>query len=144
MGHIVASYGPQVNVDDPIDLGAMLGATGETSHQTLTVFVPDRDRDGVEIGTQRRFVLEAANLLAEIGGGVTIDPPVEGGWYDPQAQQLVWERPVILYTYVRPEPFRNALPRLRLFLHRMGRETRQGEVAFVFGDELYRIKDFET
>jgi hypothetical protein len=35
------------------------------------------------------------------------------------------------------------LPELRSFLHRMGRETRQGEVAFEFDGRFYRIRGFD-
>ena len=129
--------------DFETDLADALGATESPSQQTLTLYIPDRDREGREIGTQRRWVIEAAELLAKIGGGVTIQPPVEGGWYDAGANRVVWERPVIVYTHVRPKPFVNSLPRLRGFLHRLGRETMQGEVALEFGDEFYRIQVFE-
>jgi hypothetical protein len=129
--------------DIEIDLGRALGALEAPSLQTLALYIPDRDREGREIGTQQRWVLEASELLAEIGGGVTIQPPVEGGWYDEVGRQVIWERPVIVYTHVRPQPFVDSLPRLRGFLHRLGRETMQGEVALEFGDEFYRIQVFE-
>jgi len=134
-----------MNLDDDIeiDLAKAMGAREAPSQQTLTLYIPDRDRDGREIGTQRRWVIEAAELLAVIGGGVTIQPPVEGGWYDEEANRIIWERPVLVYTHVRPKPFMDSLPRLRGFLHRLGLETMQGEVAFEFGDELYRIQVFE-
>jgi hypothetical protein len=82
-------------------------------------------------------------LLAEIGGGVTILPPVEGGWYDDRAGAIVWERPVILYTYVRPDSFLERLPALRDFVHRLGRETAQGEVVVEFDRQFFRIREFE-
>ena len=59
------------------------------------------------------------------------------------AKRVVWERPVIVYTHVEPESFISALPRLRGFLHRLGRETSQGEVGFEFGGEFFRIQVFE-
>jgi len=40
--------------------------------------------------------------------------------------------------------FLQNLPRLREFLHRMGRETNQGEVAFEFAGRFYRIRMFDT
>lgn len=56
----------------------ILGADEDVSHQTLTLYIPDKDRNNHEIGTQRKWVLEAAELLTKIGGGVTIMPPTEG------------------------------------------------------------------
>ncbi len=127
-----------------LDLAGALGARAETSAQALVLYVPDRDRHGIELGTQRKWVLEAAKLLARIGGGVTIDPPVEGGWRDPATGEIVWERPVLLYTYVRSEEFVSLLPELRAFLHRMGRETKQGEVALEFDREFFRITELQS
>jgi hypothetical protein len=108
----------------------------------LTLYIPDRDEDGNPLPDQRRWALEAAELLARIGGGVTIMPPVEGGWVN-DSGQLVWERPVLAYTFIRPTPFRKLLPDLREFLHRLGRETHQGEVAFEFDGRFYRIRQFD-
>jgi hypothetical protein len=123
-------------------IGNALGADGGISVQSLTLYVPNKDRDGREIGDQRRWVLEAAQLLARIGGGVTILPPVEGGWQNPNGG-LVWESPVLVYTYVRPAEFRQLMPDLRQLLHRLGRETNQGEVAVEFDGRLYRITNFD-
>ena len=127
-----------------VDLAGALGAEEEPSHQQLSVYIPDRDREGKEIGNQRSWVLEAAALLATVGGGVTIMPPVEGGWFDDSTGDVIWERPVIVYTFVKPERFHSALPKVRRFLHRMGRETRQGEVAFDFDGTFYRIREFDS
>jgi len=126
----------------PVDLAAALGAEIEHGIQILTLYIPDKDREGVEYGNQRRWVLDAAELLAEIGGGVTILPPVEGGWFDADNDRIVWERPVILYTYVKPDAFIDKLPALRAFVHRMGRETAQGEVVVEFDRQFFRIREF--
>lgn len=132
---------PVVEVE--MDFISRLGAEESVSIQALTLYIPDRDRDGNEIGNQRKWVLEGAALLAEIGGGATIAPAAEGGWLDREAGRVVWERPVLVYTYVEDERLLAAIPRLRDFLHRMGRETRQGEVAFEFDGEFYRIRKFD-
>lgn len=129
--------------DDTLDLGAALGASDATSTQVLTLYVPNKDRDGNEFGTQRKWVLEAAHLLAELGGGVTVMPSCEGGWLNPDSGDVVWEAPVVVYTYIKPEPFLAGLPRLRSFLHRMGRETNQGEIAVEFDGNFYRITTFD-
>ncbi len=126
-----------------LDLADLLGADQGVSHQVLTLYIPDRDRHGNEIGNQRQWVLEAADLLAHIGGGVTIMPPTEGGWYDPDNEVIIWERPIIVYTYVNPDTFVEHLSQLRQFLHRMGRETNQGEVAVEFDGQFYRITQYD-
>lgn len=128
--------------DEELDLAAELGASAPSSVQVLTLYVPSKDRVDQELPDQRKWVMEAAEILAEIGGGVTILPPVEGGWVS-ESGQIVWEHPVVLYTYVRFDELVATLPRLRRFLHRMGRETRQGEVAVEFDGRFYRIVDFD-
>jgi hypothetical protein len=83
------------------------------------------------------WVLEAAELLAEIGGGFTILPPVGGGWIN-DIGDIIWEQPVLVYTFIKPGPFLNAVPRLKEFLRRLGRETDQGEVVVDFDGRLDR------
>jgi hypothetical protein len=123
-------------------LSSLVGASEETSVQVLTLYIPNKDRKNQEIGNQRKWVVEAAKLLAGIGGGVTIMPPVEGGWVDPDGG-IVWESPVVVYSFIKPEPFSKTVPKLREFLHRLGRETNQGEVAFEFDGWFYRITQFD-
>jgi hypothetical protein len=48
-----------------------------------------------------------------------------------------------LYSFIRPAKFIPNLPRIREFLHRMGRETNQGEVAFEFDGRFYQIREFD-
>jgi hypothetical protein len=62
----------------PINLAEGLGAEAGVAVQCFTVYVPNKDKDDQEIGTQRRWVLDAIRLLAEINGGATAIP-VEGG-----------------------------------------------------------------
>jgi len=131
-----------VEEDVELDLSAALEATSAASRQQLTLYIPDKDRAGKEIGDQRRWVLAAADLLARIGGGVTIMPPVEGGWYDAENRVVIWERPVLVYTFVNAEAFMSLLDELRDFLHRLGRETDQGEVLAEFAGAAYRITKY--
>ena len=126
-----------------MDLSQELGAGGGVSVQCLTLYIPDRDHKGNVIRDQRRWVIEGADLLAKIGGGVTIMPPIEGGWLN-DAGEIVWEHPILIYTFIRPADFRKLMPQLRTFLHVLGRETRQGEVAFEFDGRFYRITKFDT
>lgn len=122
-------------------LARVLGATGGVSLQCLTLYIPDRDCDGHEIGNQRQWVLRAAQLLASIGGGVTIMPPAEGGWMKPDGE-IVWENPVVVYTFIRPDEFVANASNLRRYLNELGRETNQGEVVVEFDGTFYRIVDF--
>lgn len=124
-----------------IDLAAALGA-GDVSPQCFAIYVPNKDRTGNEIGNQRQWVLEAIRLLSEINGGATAMPPVEGGWLNDDGE-IIWDNPVIVYSFIRPDRFIGTLPRIREYLHRLGRETDQGEVAFEFDSRFYRIRTFD-
>lgn len=125
-----------------LDLGETLGADSRASLQLLRLYIPNKDRYGIEFGTQRQWVEEAAKLLTKIGGGVTIMPPVEGGWDDGQGN-IIWENPVLVYTFIKDEQFVENISVLREFVHRMGYETNQGEVVVEFDAEFYRITRFD-
>jgi len=127
-----------------LDLGEALGASGETSPQVLTLYIPNKDRAGREFGTQRKWVLRAAELLAHLGGGVTIMPPTEGGWLSEETGTIIWEHPVQVYSYIKPDRFLGRLGELRRFLHDLGRETDQGEVAFEFDGLFFRITELDA
>jgi len=125
-----------------LNLVAALGAEPGFSIQCFSVYIPNKDRDGKEIGTQRKWVLGAMQLMCELNGGASAMPPVEGGWTN-EGGIIIWENPVIVYSYINGEAFEKGLPRVREFLHRMGRETNQGEIAFEFGPEFFRIRKFD-
>ena len=69
--------------------------------------------------------------------------PQNGGWFNEESGDTIWESPVIIYTYIRPDHFTEHLPALRELLHRMGRETNQGEVAVEFDGRFYRISNYD-
>ena len=56
----------------------------------------------------------------------------------------MWEEPVKLYTYVNADAFEAHLGELRGFLHRLGVETKQGEVALEFDGIFLRITDYDA
>lgn len=125
-----------------LDLASTVGSTENFSIQQLTLYIPQKDAYHRELEDQRKWVEEAARILADIGGGFTILPPVEGGWKNENGE-IVWEKTVLMYCYVDSEKLVVELPRLTEFLHRMGRETNQGEVAFEFDGQFHRITNFD-
>ncbi|MCI0378205.1 MAG: hypothetical protein L0215_11415 [Gemmataceae bacterium] len=125
-----------------LDLGEALGATEGYSDQCFSIYIPNKDRTGREIGNQRNWVLEGIRLLTQINKGATAMPPVEGAWQNDKGT-LIWENPVVVYSFIKTAPFVENLGRIREFLHRLGRETNQEEVAFEFDGRFYLIKDFE-
>ncbi|MCI0699965.1 MAG: hypothetical protein L0241_02645 [Planctomycetia bacterium] len=128
---------------DDIDLAAALGAQENYATQCFTVYIPNKDKNGKEIGNQRQWILEALALLTELNGDATAMPQTEGVWGNDQGE-LIWEHPVVVYSFLRPEVFFENLPRVREFLHRMGRETNQGEVAVEYQKQFFLIREFDS
>ena len=119
-----------------------MGAESAASIHCFTIYIPNKDKADQEFGTQRKWVLDAIALLSSINGGATAIP-VEGGWVNDEAK-IILENPVVVYSYISDgERFLAALPRIREFLHRLGRETNQGEVACEFDTFFYRIRQFD-
>ena len=86
--------------------------------------------------------IDLIQFFSTINGGATAIP-VEGGWVNDDGK-LIREDPVIVYSFLAdPEKFYGEMPRLRRMLHQMGRETNQGEVAFEFDDQFFRIRTFD-
>ena len=137
------SEGDKIEAASDDWLAVVLGADTAASVQQLTLFIPDKDRDENDLGNQQEWVRRAAELLVRIGGGVTVLPPCRGGWLNPETDKIVWEQPILVYTFVKPDKFEALLPDLRSFLHRLGRETNQGEVACDFDGTFYRISHFD-
>lgn len=130
--------------DEVFDLAAALGGeAGRVAVQVLTLYIPSHDREGRRLLDQEEWLSEAAELLVEIGGGATIPPPYRGGWLDEERGATVWEEPILPFAYVDPDRLMSSATSLREFLHRMGRETNQGEVAVEFDGEFFRITEFD-
>jgi hypothetical protein len=126
-----------------MDLGAELGAEGGYSTQRLTLYIPNKDKDGQDLQDLERWVKEARELLSHIGGGSTTYPPADGTWVNEKGE-LLWEQTRIVYCYIFPDQFRARIKNLREFLHRFGRDTNQGEVVVEFDGRFFRIRKFDS
>lgn len=124
------------------DLGRALGADDSTSPQCFTIYVPNKDRDGRPVSDQQDWIEEAIALMCEINGGATAMPPVDGAWKNERGE-VIRENPVVVYSYIATEAFTAGLPRIREFLHRMGRRTNQGEIAAEYDGRFYHIRRFD-
>jgi hypothetical protein len=124
------------------DLGAVLGAAESASIECLTLYIPSKDAGGNAFD-QRPWIDEALALLSAIGGGATVLPPAEGAWFNPETGTFIKESVVLTYTYVDPDRFVASLGNIRRFAHRLGRETRQGEVIIEFANRLYKIRQYD-
>ena len=117
------------------DLAAILGAKAAAS-TLLVLFIPSKDRSDQPID-QDYWIDEALRTLGKLFGGATAFPQGKGVWRDDsQAGKLLLDEPVIIQCYTNEQLLREKLDDLREFLHRMGREARQGAIGLVI-DRAY-------
>ena len=128
-----------------MDYQRALGAEGSAGTLLLVMFVPSRTRSGRVIDHDY-WVTEALATLGRLFGGATAFPRGRGVWRDDgQGGRLVFEEPTIVHCYADPRAATDdAVSALRVFLHRLGRETDQGEVGLVISGAYIRIRTFES
>jgi hypothetical protein len=123
----------------------VLGATHPTGASQVVLFIPDLDRAGKSID-QEYWIEEGLRAMGRLFRGATAFPRGHGVWRDDDAEgKLLEEQTVMIVSYVDPRLLTSAtLRRLREFLHRFGRETRQGEVGIVIDSKYYGISTFDS
>lgn len=111
----------------------------------LVLFVPSADRDGAPVVEQAAWVIDALGTLGSLFGGATAYPKARGVWRDDErGGTLVFDEPVVMHCYTAPDDVEDEakLADLGRFCRRMGRETNQGEVGLVIGDEYIAVRNF--
>lgn len=125
-----------------VNLMEALGAAEEAVQDRITIYIPSRDRDGAPVEFEG-WVVQAMELLSQIGGGATRMPPAQGAWLNPDTQALIIEDVTLVYSFVDGDALAQRLPELRRFMHGMGRALNQGEVVIEFNDTFYKIRQFD-
>jgi hypothetical protein len=108
------------------------------------MFVPSVDRDGQPID-QERWRDEALTTLGRLFRGGTAFPPGRGVWRDDaRGGSLVFDDTVLVTSYAAAAELTDlTLAELRRFLHRMGRDARQGEVGVVIDSTYFGITEYD-
>ena len=120
------------------DFSGMLRASRAAS-ALLVLFIPSKDRSNNPID-QGFWVEEALNVLGTLFGGATAFPQGRGVWRDDaQGGKLLFDEPVVIQCYTSEHLIDQKMPVLRDFLHRMGREARQGAIGLVIDDDYLEI-----
>ena len=90
-------------------------------------------------------VTRALETFGTLFRGATAYPRARGVWRDDQrGGELRYEEPTIITCYADPAALTaETCSRLRAFLHRLGRETKQGEIGIVIGSKYYGITEFD-
>lgn len=117
----------------------------EDSNEVLFIlFVPSKDKNGVELSDQRQWVEAGAKLLGRLFGGSTIMPPAQGTWLNPENDELLMEEIVLVHSYARiaDSQSTSVIEEIGRFLHRLGANTNQGEIGVVIDGVFHRIRKF--
>ncbi|HSL83283.1 MAG TPA: hypothetical protein VLF66_10945 [Thermoanaerobaculia bacterium] len=114
--------------------------TDRVASTVLVLFIPSVDRYDEPID-QDHWVSEALRVCGQLFGGATAFPQGRGVWRDDaRGGRLVYDAPVILQSYTTDEALNEKADSLRDFLHRMGREARQGAVGLVIDRDYLEIR----
>jgi hypothetical protein len=120
------------------DFATRLGA-GKTASTLLVLYLPSKDRLDQAID-QLYWVNETLRVLGECFGGATAFPRGKGVWRDDaQGGKLLFDEPVVIQCYTSEEALDRELDRLRVFLFRLGTESRQGAVGLVIDRDYLEI-----
>lgn len=120
------------------DFAQALGASKGAS-TLLVLFIPSKDRTDQPID-QRHWVEEALRTLGTLFGGATAFPQGKGVWRDDaQSGKLLFDEPVVIQCYTSEQAIENRANELKAFLHRMGREARQGAIGLVIDRDYLEI-----
>ena len=98
------------------------------------------------VAEQASWVDDALATLGTLFGGATAYPRTRGVWRDDERDgALVFDEPVVMHCYTTPDDVEDEdkLGELARFCRRMGRETNQGEVGLVIGDEYVAIRNLD-
>ncbi len=126
------------------DLHASLGAGPPAGTLQITLFIPSVDRHDAPIA-QEHWREQALRALGRLFRGATAFPPGRGVWRDDTTGDLVFDDTVMVTSYIADDALTEAaLASLRGFLHRLGRETNQGEVGLIVENQYYGITEFDT
>jgi hypothetical protein len=121
-----------------VDFAGTLGASKAAS-TLLVLFIPSRDRHDEAID-QEHWVAEALRVLGTLFGGATAFPQGKGVWRDDaQGGKLLFDEPVVIQCYTSEQAIEHQAKNLRNFLHRMGREAKQGAIGLVIDRDYLEI-----
>lgn len=119
--------------------------SGGRKRVLVVLFVPSVERDGKTAVDQAHWSGATLEMFGRVFGGATAYPKAQGIWRDDESEgALIKDEPVVVHCYTTPVDIENEdnLAQLGRFCRKMGRETHQGEIGLVVGDEYFAIRDY--
>jgi hypothetical protein len=113
----------------------------------FVLFIPSKDKDGHTLpkGQDQQMWADAAgDVLTRSFGGSTEMPKAKGKWLNDETNMIVTEEIILIHSYAKQADSDNErkLGELARFLHRMGKELRQGEIAVLIDGVFHKIRKF--
>ena len=128
---------------ETFDYSEILASETELNSKLFVLFIPSKDKDGNDLSDEDMWATSAADMFTRIFGGATEMPPAKGKWYNEESDEIITEAVVLVHSYARDSAInQESIQRIGEFCHRMGRETRQGEVALLVDGVFHRMREF--
>jgi hypothetical protein len=126
------------------DVKTILGSEDEPNSVLFILFIPSKDKDGNDLDDHEVWAANGAELLTRLFGGATRMPVASGHWLNEETDEIITEDVALVHSYARMSDAANEgkLKALAVFLHNMGKTTKQGEVAVLIEDVFHRIRRF--
>ncbi len=126
-----------------LDTSNWLGAVrGDPRNFTVSVFVPSQTRDGIPID-HGAWQVQALEVMAKLFGGATVIEG-KGAWRDDErGGKIGVEKISAVFSLMAKSSWnKKTVPELAKFLHRMGRDSNQGEIGLVVDGQYFPIREF--
>ena len=120
-----------------------LGAVpGERRNFVVTLFIPSQSRSG-DLLNHDSWCAQAIEVMARLFGGATVVQG-SGAWRDDDGGGTIKTEKISTVQSFMAESSWNSptVQELAKFLHRMGRETDQGEIGLIVDGEYFPIREF--
>lgn len=106
------------------------------------VFVPSQERDGADLDHDY-WLGQALMVMTGLFGGATATP-CEGAWRDDDRSGRIKREKISTVESFMARSLWNSktVNELATFLHRMGREARQGEIGLLVDHEYFPIREY--
>ncbi len=124
----------------------IFGIEDEQHSVLFVLFIPSLDKKGRPLPkgqSQEAWAQEAGDLLTQLFGRATLMPSTTGKRLSDEGE-IITEPVQLVHAYAGSADAADDVKvgRLAAFLHRMGKEAKQEEVAVLIGEQFHRIRKF--